>query len=84
MKESILNLIKRFWDWVDERDIDKHTVCIVVFYGTIRITEWAMWFAHNSTRPGLEVAAIIAAVTTPYMGLQTAAIAFYFKARTAA
>ena len=37
--------------------------------------------ASIAERPGLESAALIAAVTGPYMALQAAAIAFYFKAR---
>jgi hypothetical protein len=74
--------ITRLWDWVDDRDIDKHTISVMIMWGTWRITEWAMSYAHTSPRPGLEVAAIIAAVVTPYSALQAAAIAFYFKSRT--
>jgi uncharacterized membrane protein YpjA len=69
------------WDWIDKRDIDKHAVSLVVLYGTWAVTRWAMRFAENGDRPGLEIAAIIAAVSAPYMALQAAAIAFYFKAR---
>lgn len=70
-----------FWDWVDKRDLDKHAVSLAVLYGTVKITAWAMQYATKADRPGLEVAAIIAAVSAPYMALQAAAIAFYFKAR---
>ena len=70
-----------FWDWVDKRDLDKHLVSLAVLYGTIKVTAWAMRFAEHGDRPGIEVAAIIAAVAGPYMALQSAAIAFYFKAR---
>lgn len=73
--------LTRGWDWIDERQIDKHGVSLVVLYGTVTITRWAMSFGESSARPGLEIAAIIAAVTTPYSLLQAAAIAFYFKAR---
>ena len=71
----------QFWDWIDKRAIDKHVVALAVLVGTIKITDWAMTYASASTRPGLEVAAIIAAVVGPYMALQAAAIAFYFKSR---
>lgn len=76
--------LKRFWDWVDARQIDKHVVSAAVLWGTIRVTEWAMTYASASNgRPGLEVAAIIGAVTAPYMVLQGAAIKFYFGSREA-
>jgi hypothetical protein len=69
------------WDFIDKRDIDKHVVSIAVLYGTIIITRWAMDYAENGDRPGLEVAAIVAAVGAPYMALQAAAIKWYFDAR---
>lgn len=71
-----------FFDWVDNRDVDKHLVSLIILIGTIDLTRWAQHFAENGNRPGLEVAAIIAAVFAPYMALQTAAIAWYFRART--
>lgn len=70
-----------FWDWVDKRDLDKHAVSLLILFGTVKITVWAMHFAEHGDRPGLEVAAIIGAVVAPYMALQAAAVAFYFKAR---
>lgn len=73
---------KRFWDFIDERDIDKMAVSIVILLGTWDITRWAMDFALNGDRPGLEVAAIIGAVAGPYAALQAAAIKWYFDARS--
>lgn len=70
-----------FWDWVDKRDLDKHAVSLAILYGTVKVTAWSMHFAEEGDRPGLEVAAIIGAVGAPYMALQAAAIAFYFRAR---
>ena len=73
----------RLWDWVDARQIDKHALSMGIFWGTVKLTEWAMVFASaHPDKPGIEIAAIIAAVTTPYMALQAAAIKFYFEART--
>lgn len=70
------------WDWIDKRDIDKHAVSLAVLYGTVKITAWAMNFAEtHGEKSGVEAAAIIAAVAAPYMALQAAAIAFYFRAR---
>ena len=69
------------WDFVDARDIDKHAVSLAILSGTVFVTHWAMKFAEHGDRPGLEVAAIIAAVLGPYSALQAAALSFYFKAR---
>lgn len=72
-----------FWDFIDQRGIDKHAVSIVIMMGTIRISEWAMSYAasHADMANSVGIAAIIAAVTAPYMALQAAAIKFYFEAR---
>ena len=74
--------LSEMWDFIDKRDIDKHAVSLAILYGTAIVTKWAMGFAEHGDRPGLEVAAIIAAVFAPYMALQGAAISWYFKART--
>ena len=76
--------LTRAWDWIDARDIDKHAVSLGVFYGTIKITEWAVSYANAAAalgRSGLETAAVIGSVVAPYMALQGAAIKFYFDAR---
>jgi hypothetical protein len=73
------------WDWIDKRQVDKHAVSLAILWGTWRLTEWAMAYAAVSSiagKNGVETGAVIAAVTAPYMMLQAAAIAFYFKART--
>lgn len=70
------------WEWIDKRQIDRHVVAGVTLWGTVRITEWAMAFTSaHPEKPGLEVAAIIAALLVPWSALQTAAIKFYFDAR---
>ena len=73
---------QQFWDWIDKRDIDKHVASVAILIGTGLVTTWAMGYAETAERPGLEVAAIIAAVLAPYMALQAGALAWYFKART--
>lgn len=73
------------WNFIDDRDIDKHAVSLFILWGTWKLTEWAMGFAAASSiagKNGVETGAVIAAVTAPYMALQAAAIAFYFKSRT--
>lgn len=80
-----LAVVGYLWDWIDKRQIDKHALSVAIFYGTIRLTEWAMAFAEgHPAKPGVELAAIIAAVTAPYMALQAAAVKFYFDARSTA
>lgn len=72
----------RAWDWIDRRQIDAYAVSLVILYGTVDIMRWAMRFAElHPDKSGLEVAAIIAAIVTPYSALQAAAIKFLFEAR---
>ena len=72
-----------FWDWVDERDIDKQLVSIAVLIGTYRITTWLFQFVeHHMDKSGVELAAVVAAITVPWCTLQAAVVAFYFKARS--
>jgi hypothetical protein len=68
---------RRLWDWIDDRQIDKHLVSMAVLYGTVKVTQWAMVFASAHPDSGMA----IASVTAPYMGLQGAAIKFYFESR---
>lgn len=70
------------WDWIDKRNIDKHFISVAILFGTVKITAWSMGYAErHGEKSGIEAAAIIAAVAAPYMALQAAAIAFYFRAR---
>jgi hypothetical protein len=70
-----------FWDWIDKRDIDKHAVSMVILYGTVKITSWAMAFAGTHGTDA-NVALNIAAVSAPYMVLQGAALKWYFESRS--
>jgi len=54
-------------------------VSLAILAGTIQLTLWAEHFAETGNRPGLEVAAILAAVFAPYMLLQGAALNWYFR-----
>jgi len=71
------------WDFIDARDIDKHALSLSVFGMTVYIVYWCMEFiwAHPD-KPGLEVAAMVAAIMVPWNGVQAAAIKWYFEART--
>jgi len=87
--DSVIGIVaawlKRLWDFIDERDIDKHFVSLAILWGTWKLTEWGMQYASlvfTTQKSGLEIAAVVAAVTAPYMALQAAAIHFYFSARS--
>jgi hypothetical protein len=71
------------WDWVDKRDIDKHIITGWTLYMSSRVTFWAMAFAEaHPTMPGLEIAAIVGAVTGIVALMAGAVIKFHFTART--
>jgi hypothetical protein len=85
------------WDFIDDRDIDKHATAAVVIafflWGTARITEWGLRFADawmdaakaGHAIAGAEVGIVCAAVLGPWSLLTGAVlslvISFYFKAR---
>ena len=74
--------VSQTWDWVDERDIDKHIAAWWTFYMTYYILEWCLnfvWVYPN--KPGLETAAIIGAILLPWTPLQAAVVKWYFEAR---
>jgi hypothetical protein len=42
MIDDLFSWLRRFWDFIDDRDIDKHAVSVVILAGTWKVTEWAM------------------------------------------
>lgn len=73
------DVVKRFWDWFDERDIDKHILSLAVMFSTIKLTFWAVVFASASAKTGAEIGMIIAAVLVPWTPLQAAALKWQFE-----
>ena len=69
-----------FWDWIDKRKIALHAVLFVTLWLTWDVIRWAINFGWYSSRPGIEVAAIIGAVLTPWGGMQGAMFLFYANA----
>jgi ribose/xylose/arabinose/galactoside ABC-type transport system permease subunit len=69
------------WDWFDKRQIDAHILTGFIAWGTWRLTVWTVHFAQVSDRPGMEVAAIIAAIMGPWSLLQGASLKFHFDTR---
>ena len=71
-----------FWDFIDKRQIDTYAISVAILWGTVKIVEWAMHYANtHADKNGVEVAAVVAAVMTPYSLLQGAAVKFLFDAR---
>ena len=72
--------LTRFWDFVEERDIDEKLVCIAIFYGSFDVIRWAFRFAEKvDNQPGLEVAAIIGAITLPLTYILPKTLEFFFR-----
>jgi hypothetical protein len=72
-----------FWDWIDKRQIDAHCYSLLILYGTVKVSLWCMDYAGvHADKPALEIAAVIAAIMTPWTALQAAAIKFLFETRT--
>ena len=71
------------WDWVDDRDIDKHLMAWATFSATVYMLFWCMEYAWaHPEKPGLEIGLIIAALLTPWTPVQGAVIKWYFASRT--
>lgn len=54
-----------FWDFLDRRGVIQIAVLGVAIWMTWRVSIWAMGYAEESERPGIDIAAVIAAVTGP-------------------
>lgn len=65
MPKPVLEFFAAFWTFIDRRGVIRRSVLGVAIWMTWRVSVWAMVFAETSGRPGLDVAAIIAAVSAP-------------------
>lgn len=52
-------------NWIDRYSLVRRLVLAIAIWMTWAVSEWAMWFAVDNARNGMEIAAIIAAVTAP-------------------
>ena len=66
-----------FLDFIDKRQIIRRAAFLWVLWLTGEVAFWTMKFAWESSRPGMEVAAIIGAVWLPLGALQGAIFKFY-------
>ena len=56
---------ERFWNWIDTRQVVRRCILAIAIFQTWEVTQWAMNFAMTTQRTGLDVAAMIGAVTGP-------------------
>jgi hypothetical protein len=74
-------MIERFWNWIDTRAIVRRAVLFTTLWMTWAAFAWAAGFAESTERTGIEVAAIIAAVTAPIAALQGFIFSVYSAGR---
>jgi hypothetical protein len=72
----------KFWDWIDKRAIIRRVVLFVTLWMTWRAFAWAADFASSlPDKSGVDMAAIIAAVTAPITYLQASVFSTYAAGR---
>lgn len=54
---------------LDQYQVTRKVVLFLTMWLTWIVSDWAMWFAVGNARDGMEIAAIIAAVTAPVVAL---------------
>ena len=71
--------MKAFIAWVDKRHFVsiRASLLLMICWMTWEVTKWSFDFARTSDLPGIERAAVIAAVTAPFCALQAAVFAIY-------
>ena len=79
-----MNALNAIMDFIDQRAVVRRVAFFVVLAITISTILWSREFASTSPRPGMEVAAILAAIWGPLTALQGAIFTFYNTGRTAA
>jgi len=73
------------WDWAEKRKIAAHAVMVVTIWLTIRIAEWAIDLPYDMANmypekyTGVDVAAMLAGVLTPWGLMQGAMFTFYLR-----
>lgn len=69
---------RTLWGWVERHHIDALAVLIITLWITVKVVDWAMDFADSHYDvDGMQIAAIIGAVLTPWGLSQSAMFAFY-------
>ena len=73
--------VKHFLDFLDSRQVFHRFTLTLTLWVSYRSFIWAADYAEHTTRVGLEVAAIIAAVLTPITYLQKTVFEQYSTSR---
>lgn len=77
---------RTFWHWFEEHHIDSLAVIVVTLYLSIQVVQWALWFPTEieTKMTGVDRAAILGAVLTPWGIMQGLMFKFYvdLKGRT--
>lgn len=76
-----MNPATALWDWIDSRRVVRRVVLFITLWMTWQAFTWAGVFAMTTDKPGIDVAAIIAAVTAPISILQGYVFQVYAKGR---
>jgi hypothetical protein len=70
------------WDFIDNRDIEKYVLIVWVFAFTTLLSYHLILFAdRHMDKSGIELAAVIGAITLPWSWVAKAAVEWFFKAR---
>lgn len=72
-------ITRRFWNWVDDRQIVRRCVIWVTIYMTWEAGVHGWAFAKVSTFDGIGTAAVIASITAPLAVLQKSAFEAYMS-----
>lgn len=78
---KISRTLTELWDFVDRRGVIRRAVLAAAIWMTWRASAWAMIYAETSARPGIDIAAIVAAVTAPVTLFAGSVFAAYIKSR---
>ena len=71
------------WDFIDKRDIEKYVLIVWIFWFTSSILFDLIAFAEkHMDKSGMELAAVIGAITLPWSGVVAGAVKWFFDART--
>ena len=70
---------RTFWAWFESHHVDSLAVIIVTLYLTFQVVLWALWFPTETETKltGVERAAILGAVLTPWGIMQGLMFKFY-------
>lgn len=70
---------RTFWHWFESHHVDSLVVIVVTLWLTWRVVEWALWFPTETETKlsGVDRAAILGAVLTPWGIMQGLMFKFY-------